>query len=139
MSDVSHLRPQNLAYQADHKTKRSVLRRLGGELFRLLLDPSPAVQMKTLGLLRNLLALPHVDQFMDDTHGPRVMQVRGTWHVWAVAGEELGYLRCKSSKKYYVFLCQISFRNLQWSFECLLLMVILHRCALKFHRLLVPK
>ena len=69
--------PQNLAYQADHKTKRLVLRRLGtNELFRLLSDPSPAVLMKTLGLLRNLLTRPHVDQFMDETQGPQVMQVR---------------------------------------------------------------
>ena len=69
-------RRQNLAYQADQKTKRAVLRRLGtSELFRLLSDASPAVLMKTLGLLRNLLTRPHVDQFMDDTHGPQVMQV----------------------------------------------------------------
>ncbi|XP_043213924.1 armadillo repeat-containing protein 8-like [Amphibalanus amphitrite] len=65
----------NLAYQADQRAKRAVLRRLGAsELFRLLSDPSPAVLMKTLGLLRNLLTRPHVDQFMDETQGPQVMQ-----------------------------------------------------------------
>ncbi|XP_037084817.1 armadillo repeat-containing protein 8-like [Pollicipes pollicipes] len=65
----------NMAYQADHKIKRLILRRLGtNELFRLLSDPSTAILMKTLGLLRNLLTKPHVDQFMDDSHGPQVMQ-----------------------------------------------------------------
>lgn len=68
---------QNMAYQADQKTKRLILRRLGtNELFRLLSDPCAAILKKTLGLLRNLLTRPHVDQFMEDGQGSQIMQVR---------------------------------------------------------------
>lgn len=65
----------NLAYQAEHRVKRQIMCRLGAnELFGLMSDSAPAILMKTLGLLRNVLSRPHVDQFMDASHGQHVMQ-----------------------------------------------------------------
>jgi hypothetical protein len=48
---------QNMAFQADLSVKIQIVDTIGTEqLFRLLSDPDPAVLMKTLGLIRNLLA-----------------------------------------------------------------------------------
>ncbi|XP_037344202.1 armadillo repeat-containing protein 8 isoform X3 [Pungitius pungitius] len=65
----------NMAFQADQKVKVEIVRSLGTEqLFRLLSDPDSNVLMKTLGLLRNLLATrPHIDQIMS-SHGKQIMQ-----------------------------------------------------------------
>lgn len=46
-----------MAFQADLSVKIQIVDVIGTEqLFRLLSDPDPAVLIKTLGLIRNLLA-----------------------------------------------------------------------------------
>ena len=48
---------KNMAFQADQRIKTEIMTSLGAEhLFRLLSDADVQVLMKTLGLLRNLLA-----------------------------------------------------------------------------------
>lgn len=48
---------QNMAFQADLSVKIQIVDVIGTEqLFRLLSDPDPAVLIKTLGLIRNLLS-----------------------------------------------------------------------------------
>ncbi|CAG5088861.1 Similar to armc8: Armadillo repeat-containing protein 8 (Danio rerio) [Cotesia congregata] len=65
----------NVAFQAEQRVKSQILSCLGtDQIFRLLADPEPAVLMKTLGLLRNLLSTKaHIDRIMDE-HAAHVMQ-----------------------------------------------------------------
>ncbi|KAG8041237.1 hypothetical protein G9C98_002225 [Cotesia typhae] len=65
----------NVAFQAEQRVKSQILSCLGtDQIFRLLADPEPAVLMKTLGLLRNLLSTKaHIDRIMDE-HSAHVMQ-----------------------------------------------------------------
>ncbi|KAK0167991.1 hypothetical protein PV327_001836 [Microctonus hyperodae] len=65
----------NVAFQAEQRVKSQILSCLGtDQIFRLLADPEPAVLMKTLGLLRNLLSTKaHIDRIMDE-HASHVMQ-----------------------------------------------------------------
>ncbi|XP_034940487.1 armadillo repeat-containing protein 8-like [Chelonus insularis] len=65
----------NVAFQAEQRVKSQILSCLGtDQIFRLLADPEPAVLMKTLGLLRNLLSTKaHIDRIMDE-HATHVMQ-----------------------------------------------------------------
>ena len=55
-----------MAFQADQKVKSEILTKLGtDQLFCLLRDAFIDIVMKTLGLLRNLLAhKPHIDHIM---------------------------------------------------------------------------
>ena len=55
-----------MAFQADQKVKSEILTKLGtDQLFCLLRDAFIDIVMKTLGLLRNLLAhKPHIDRIM---------------------------------------------------------------------------
>lgn len=57
---------QNMAFQADQKVKSEIISKLGtDQLFCLLRDSIIDIVMKTLGLLRNLLAhKPHIDHIM---------------------------------------------------------------------------
>ncbi|KAG1714933.1 Armadillo repeat-containing protein 8 [Nymphon striatum] len=64
----------NMAFQAEQKTKTSILNTLEtDQIFRLLSDPDIDVVMKTLGLLRNLLSTKtHIDHIMS-IHGKQIM------------------------------------------------------------------
>ncbi|KAI1292336.1 Armadillo repeat-containing protein 8 [Halotydeus destructor] len=66
----------NMAYHADKQIKMQILSVLGTEqIYRLLSDPDATVVMKTLGLLRNLLAhKSHIDHIMT-LHGRELMDV----------------------------------------------------------------
>ncbi|VVC43633.1 Armadillo-type fold,Armadillo,Armadillo-like helical [Cinara cedri] len=57
----------NMAFQAEQKIKSQILSTLGTvQMFNLLTDSHVNVQMKTLGLLRNLLSTkPHIDYIMN--------------------------------------------------------------------------
>jgi len=64
-----------VAFQSDNKVKCDIFTTLGSDqLFRLLSDDEVPVVMKTLGLLRNLVSAPHIDQVMS-IYGKQVMQV----------------------------------------------------------------
>ncbi|XP_053646914.1 armadillo repeat-containing protein 8 isoform X1 [Cherax quadricarinatus] len=65
----------NMAFQAEHRVKVSILHHLGtDQIFRLLSDTDVHILMKTLGLLRNLLSTKgHIDQIMQ-CHGKEIMQ-----------------------------------------------------------------
>ncbi|XP_076068671.1 armadillo repeat-containing protein 8-like isoform X2 [Oratosquilla oratoria] len=65
----------NMAFQAEHRIKVSILHHLGtDQIFRLLSDSDVNILMKTLGLLRNLLSTKaHIDQIMQ-CHGKEIMQ-----------------------------------------------------------------
>ncbi|KAK3863279.1 hypothetical protein Pcinc_018954 [Petrolisthes cinctipes] len=65
----------NMAFQAEHRVKMSILHHLGtDQIFRLLSDTDVHILMKTLGLLRNLLSTKaHIDQIMQN-HGKEIMQ-----------------------------------------------------------------
>ncbi|RXG59952.1 Armadillo repeat-containing protein 8 [Armadillidium vulgare] len=65
----------NMAFQAEHRVKASILHNLGtDQIFRLLSDSDVNILMKTLGLLRNLLSTKtHIDQIMQG-HGKEIMQ-----------------------------------------------------------------
>ncbi|XP_061163815.1 armadillo repeat-containing protein 8-like isoform X2 [Saccostrea echinata] len=65
----------NMAFQADLLVKNQIVDTIGTEqLFRLLSDPDPAVLMKTLGLIRNLLAgRRDIDNLMKK-YGNQIMQ-----------------------------------------------------------------
>ncbi|XP_063606915.1 armadillo repeat-containing protein 8-like isoform X1 [Penaeus indicus] len=65
----------NMAFQAEHRVKASILHHLGtDQIFRLLSDTDVHILMKTLGLLRNLLSTKaHIDQIMQ-SHGKEIMQ-----------------------------------------------------------------
>lgn len=70
---------QNVAFQADEGVKMEILKSLResgtDQIFRLLSDSDVIVVIKTLGLLRNLLATPpHIDHIMD-LYGTEIMQV----------------------------------------------------------------
>lgn len=55
----------NMAYQAEQCVKMQILSTLGTErIFKLLADPEVNIVMKTLGLLRNLLATKPVSVIM---------------------------------------------------------------------------
>ncbi|XP_064105216.1 armadillo repeat-containing protein 8-like isoform X2 [Macrobrachium nipponense] len=65
----------NMAFQAEHRVKASILHHLGtDQIFRLLSDNDVHILMKTLGLLRNLLSTKaHIDHIMQ-CHGKEIMQ-----------------------------------------------------------------
>lgn len=65
----------NMAFQADLSVKIQIVDVIGTEqLFRLLSDPDPAVLIKTLGLIRNLLAgRTDIDHLMK-IYGSQIMQ-----------------------------------------------------------------
>ncbi|CAG7724319.1 unnamed protein product [Allacma fusca] len=64
----------NVAFQADQRVKSQILRTLGtDQIFRLLSDSTTRVVMKTLGLLRNLISAPHIDEIME-LYGKQIMQ-----------------------------------------------------------------
>ncbi|XP_048772838.1 armadillo repeat-containing protein 8-like isoform X3 [Ostrea edulis] len=65
----------NMAFQADLSVKIHIVDTIGTEqLFRLLSDPDPGVLMKTLGLIRNLLAgRTDIDHLMK-VYGSQIMQ-----------------------------------------------------------------
>ncbi|GAB6019062.1 Armadillo repeat-containing protein 8 [Chamberlinius hualienensis] len=65
----------NMAFQSEQKIKSQILNTLGTDhIFRLLSDTDINVLMKTLGLLRNLLAnKAHIDHLMG-LHGKQIMQ-----------------------------------------------------------------
>lgn len=64
----------NMAYQSEQSIKMQILSTLTTEqIFRLLSDRDPDVVIKTLGLLRNLLAnKPHIDHIMT-LHGREIV------------------------------------------------------------------
>lgn len=65
----------NMAYQAEQNVKMQILNTLGTEqIFTLLNDPDQDITIKSLGLLRNLLASKPVSSLVD-------LHLRCTNHV----------------------------------------------------------